>query len=350
MTLELAPPNWDALIGGTVETAWTADRHRKIELANSLSSHIERVFNKLHDRRDLFAATQSSLLCDPYAALWYVSLAGFSQKTLRNTRCMPGKFGMTISPFSFVVQFSQQIIGSSFCLYLSRKVRENIDPFCRWINYEIDGACPPEQRSPFRACNRVSLILGGKIIGQGQNDGGDEGVFLVKEFIFNEMGRRWVAEFYEGVSGKWQFFTDAAQLVDADRIRLDERLVFDFTSGGNRPDITITFSDRVVAVGEIKARKDLSNMWESWMPQVVNHMNTWTYEFPNSARLFFGTVITPQMIDGVSMKGTRHFGLRDLYKSGQLTSAYNLSQIVENVRDDGNGLNNLISRLSNLLR
>lgn len=85
------------------------------------------------------------------------------------------------------------------------------------------------------------------------------------------------------------------------------------------------------------------------MPQVTSHMTTWTHEFPNAARLFFGTLITKEMIDGLSRMKTKHVGLRDLHNSGHLTSAYNLSQIVEGVRDDRNGLNNLISCLSNLL-
>jgi hypothetical protein len=130
MTFLLDPPNWDALVGGAVETAWTADRHRKIELATALSLNIERVYQALCNRDALFAATPDSLCCDPYAAHWYVSLAGFSQNTLNNTSEMPKKMGMTMSPGGVVKGLWKALEKDQLKPVLTKKIRDNILPFC----------------------------------------------------------------------------------------------------------------------------------------------------------------------------------------------------------------------------
>lgn len=130
MTLLLDPPNWNALIGGAEETAWTADRHRKIELATALSLNIERVYQALCNRDALFAATPDTLRCDPYAARWYVSLAGFSQNTLNNTKKMPNKMGMTMSPSGVVKGLSKALEKDQLEPVLTKKVNSNILSFC----------------------------------------------------------------------------------------------------------------------------------------------------------------------------------------------------------------------------
>lgn len=114
------------------------------------------------------------------------------------------------------------------------------------------------------------------------------------------------------------------------RIRFGGRITCEFISGGDRPDIII-FLDRVtIAVGEIKGRKDLSNVWESWMPGVYNHTRTWTGQNPDAARLFFGTLINEAMLEGSSSHGTQHVGLKTLWRQGLLTAAYNVSKVAEN--------------------
>ena len=44
--------------------------------------------------------------------------------------------------------------------------------------------------------------------------------------------------------------------------------ILDFRGGGNRPDIKIDRDHETQLVGEVKGRKDSSNVWESWMPQL----------------------------------------------------------------------------------
>jgi hypothetical protein len=353
MVLELNPPDWNSLVGGTVETSWIADRHRKLGIASTISEEIERVFNVLKNRNALFNATPESILSDRFAAQWYVSLAGFSQKTLVNTVEVPKKFGMAQKPSSLVeslADFCNRLAqGDVTAEQMPARIRGNLKPFADWVNHELDNTLSLEQRTPERVLIRVSLLLGGRIIGQGQNEGGNEGVILLKELLYRELSRMYRVEVRLATGAPWQQTNDASAIANAVEIRFDGRMVCDFTSGGNRPDIKVSLGGDVIAVGEIKARKDLSNLWESWMPQVTSHMKTWYSEFPNAARLFFGTVITQEMIEGASRMGTLHTGLRELVETHQMTAAYNLSQIVGFDDNAANGLKNFVDGLSNAL-
>lgn len=354
MALELTPPDWDTLVGGTRETSWIADRYRKLGIATTISNEIERAFGALKNMGALFDAAPESILSDRFAAQWYVSLAGFSQKTLVNTVEAPRKFGMAQKASSLVDSLAD------FCNKLARgdvtaeqmpaRIRSNLKPFADWINHELGNTLSPEQRTPERALIRVSLLLGGRIIGQRQNEGGNEGVILVKELLYRELSRTFRVEARPEAGGPWHLNPDASAIANAVGIRFDRRMECDFTSGGNRPDIKVSLCTRVIAVGEIKTRKDLSNLWESWMPQVTSHMKTWYSEFPDAARLFFGTVITKEMIEGASRLGTRHTGLRELVESGQMTAAYNLSQIVDFKENAAGGLKNFVDGLSKALK
>lgn len=332
MSLTLPPPNWPSLIGGTVETSWIADRYRKLGIASTISEEIERVFHLLQKSDALFIASAESLLSDRFAAQWYASLAGFSQKTLKNTAKIGAEFGLTQRPSSLIESlavFAEQLHrGKATKELMPPRLSKNLSAFVTWINYELQNTLSSDHRTPARALIRVSLLLGGRIIGQGQNEGGNEGVILVKELLYRELSPHCGVAIQLKSGGSWKINPDASEISNAVQVRFNDRLECDFTSGGNRPDIKVSFDGNIIAVGEIKARKDLSNVWESWMPQVASHMKTWSKEFPKAARLFFGTVITQEMIDGASKSGTQHTGLRELVQSGQLTSAYNLSQIM----------------------
>ena len=333
MALNLAPPDWETLIGGSAETSWIADRYRKLGIALTVSEEIERVFYTLQRSNALFNATSESLLSDRFAAQWYVSLAGFSQKTLQNACEVPSNFGLTQRPSSLVDGFAEfcerQRSGEATLRQMPNRLLNNLPHFAAWINHELSSTLSPNHRTPERALIRVSLLLGGRIIGQGQNEGGNEGVILVKELLYRELCPHCSVEIRLQVTGDWKANPNASEIPNAVQMRFDGRLTCEFISGGNRPDIKILLEDKIIAVGEIKARKDLSNLWESWMPQVTGHMKTWSAEFPQAARLFFGTVITQEMIDGASKLGTQHTGLRELVALNQLTTAYNLSQIVD---------------------
>jgi hypothetical protein len=129
--------------------------------------------------------------------------------------------------------------------------------------------------------------------------------------------------------GQWMPFGHAAGVTLAPSVRVSGTLAVDFPNRGNVPDVEFRdlARNRTLAVGEVKGRKDRSNMWEGWMPQVGDHMRTWTQKHPGALRLFFGTLITEEMVAGRSAAGTRHVGLRGLHDDGNLNAVFNLSKL-----------------------
>jgi hypothetical protein len=317
--LELAPPDWNSLLGGSQEAAWIADRNRKFGLAAEVAGRVLEAANVLRERDLLFRCTPEVLREIAFAADWYVSLAGFSMKTLQNIIVGPTNFGLTRQAKGLVERLRKGMDAPDSQLHA----------FSDWINSEIDTLFPSE-REPALALATVFMIQGGRVIGLGQNLGGDDAVDLVKSLLVESFEKRNRQVEVELEAENWADYRPEHNLPQRQRIRFGGRIMCEFVSGGDRPDIII-FVDRVtIAVGEIKGRKDLSNVWESWMPGVYNHMRTWTGQNPDAARLFFGTLINEAMVEGSSSHGTQHVGLKTLYRQGLLTAAYNISKVAEN--------------------
>ena len=85
------------------------------------------------------------------------------------------------------------------------------------------------------------------------------------------------------------------------------------------------------------------------MPQVADHMRTWRREFPDSVRLFLVTLITRDMIEGRSARGTGRMGLRQLHQDGFLTGAFNVSAVVEKRAWSVQDFNELMTTLAELV-
>lgn len=318
--LELAPPDWEVLLGGSKEAAWLADRDRKFGILAEFAKSFMETADILEERGALFRCDPKVLKEVPRTADWYVSLAGFSLKTLGNIKVGPRQYGLDRQPKGLVETLRK---GGTV-------PDSQLATFSEWINSEIDGLYPPDERERSLALSIVLMILGGRAIGQGQNIGGDDAVVLVKSLLveaFEKIGRTVEVQVDDG---SWTEYKPEHNLPARPRIRFGGRITCEFISGGDRPDLII-FLDRVtVAVGEIKGRKDLSNVWESWMPGVYNHLRTWTGENPDAVRLFFGTLINEAIVNGFSSHGTQHVGLKTLHKQGLLTSAYNVSKVTDN--------------------
>lgn len=165
------------------------------------------------------------------------------------------------------------------------------------------------------------------MIGRNQNAGGDIGVVLLNANLTAGLINRGAVVEVQQPGGEWTAHRPGDDLQASPRIRSNGTLLCDFTSGGNRPDITASRAGRPILVGEVKGRKDLLNVWESWMPQVADHARSWRRQYPDVAPLFFGTVVNREMIEGQSMRGTRHAGLKGLYEDGDLPGIYNLSNL-----------------------
>lgn len=317
MPHQLPVPNWANVIGGDEESRWLADRDRKINIILELSGDVLETARRLNKTDHLFSPTPEILLDLPFSIEWYTSLAGFSLKTLGN---------ITDSPRSYGIKRKITTIRNNL-------VRNRSVPFgelvatAKWLKDQIEIVWPLEGRSVESAIVTVGAILGGRAIGQGQNAGGNDAVLLLKGALVGFAEQRGLL--IEGRhENSWRPHTPDNPALLCNAIRLD-KIEARFFTGGDTPDVTFHSELRAepLAVGEVKGRKDTSNVWESWMPQVVDHMNTWSREFRRSWRLFFGTLINAEMIRGESVRGTWRMGLRALYDEGHLNGVYNLSLI-----------------------
>ena len=315
---ELSSPDWSAALGGSDEARWLADRDRKLGLILGLSDDLLETAHILEQRDALFAPSADILMDLPFAADWYVSLAGFALKTLQNIKEAPSAFGLKVRPLTIRAN-----------LAAGRRVSPaEAAFFAAWLTDEIEKKWAPEQRSTWRALVVVSAILGGRALGQGQNTGGSEAVLLLNSNISTYAEKSDISlHIYE--DNHWIPYAHGASASISPQLRVDNRLLVTFPVGGNVPDVRFesVSTSTVLGVGEIKGRKDLSNVWESWMPQVADHMLTWSGEFPQALRLFFGTLITQEMVIGQSAKGTERTGLRGLHEDGYLHGVYNLSKL-----------------------
>jgi hypothetical protein len=313
----ITPPDWGRLCGGSDEANWLSDRDRKLGLILKMSEDIIDVAGELDRRGALFSPTPEILLEFPFAADWYISLAGYALKTLGNIKRGPQSFGLTLTATTIRRNLAEG----------RRQSTQEVAAFAAWLTSEIDRSWSPYQRTPEQALVVASAILGGRAIGQGQNAAGNDAVLLLKSTISTYCERTGIVLYLVG-EGQWVEYSYGASAVIAPQMRIGDELIVTFPVGGNVPDVRFTTSSgRTLAVGEVKGRKDLSNLWESWAPQVVDHMRTWTAETPGALRLFFGTVITDEMIRGESVRGTSRVGLRELYEDDYLQGVYNLSHL-----------------------
>ena len=310
--LNLSAPDWDGLVGGSTESAWLAERERKLGMAGPVTAGLQDLLGELA-RRDAVLTCSAEVLREiSNAAEWYVSLLGFSFKALGNIRELPGRFGLTRSVKGLI---ETRLAGRDVA-------DDQLQAFADWINYEIERAFPV-QPTHQETLVRVALILGGRLSGQSRNIEGDETVVLVKRLFLDRFAEHHTITVF--VDNQWEVLNSGHSLPAVGKLRVGDRLEFEFPVGGNVPDLIIRLDDVILAVAEIKGRKDLSNLWESWLPQLVDHMRTWKGEFATADLLFFGSVITKNMYEGRSVRGVDRMGLKDLHRNGFLNAVFNIS-------------------------
>lgn len=150
--------------------------------------------------------------------------------------------------------------------------------FTDWINGILTELFPPAVRSPILALCTVLTLTGARIDGQVRNSTGDDAVLILKSLLTSAFATRGMSIEAQGADDAWAAWEPATDLLQTKRLRFDSRLVCEFVAGGNRPDIKAMIDGVVILVGEVKGRSDLSNVWESWMPQINGHLQTWTAE------------------------------------------------------------------------
>lgn len=336
----LTPPDWHSLPGGDGDTeAWLTARTLKLQLAIERAPRIIEAARALDASGALFCCSPEILLSIPYAARFYIDLLALTRKTLNRIVELLAAYEMTVTPETIARNLLE-----------GRSVSEsNLDAFVHFINDQISAVFPAEARTFEAAIGTVLVMEGARIQGVVQNIAGSAAVTLVKSLLVAGLeARRHACELF--INDEWIDANAGGEQADATRIRFDRRLECEFIPGGNRPDIRVSLNGVVVAVGEIKGRKDLSNLWESWLPQISGHLRTWTAEFPDAPRLFFGTIVTDEMIEGVTQAGTHHAGLKVLHRNGLLTAAYNLSLLASGDAKATRSFDELLDRLSSVLR
>jgi hypothetical protein len=315
--LAIPEPAWTGLAGGDEQEAkWVADRDRKFALMMDSVERLMPISSQLADQGDLLHCTPAVLREIPQAADWYVCAAGYALNTLQYIREAPTNYGL-----------NRRVRGVRDRIMKGGDVPdEQLAAFSNWVNAELSILYKgPRDLATVRAI--AFGVLGARAVGQGQNIGGEDGVYLLRRLVADRAVVLGIPVHADTGDGFVHIDTDPTLIHRTRKLRLGTNILCDFSGGGRHADILVTDQRVVLALGEIKARKDVSNIWESWMPQIVDHMRTWAGDAPDAARLFFGTLITEEMLDGLTSGGVRRAGLKTLYENGLLSSAYNLSKI-----------------------
>jgi hypothetical protein len=335
----LAPPDWASLPGGDTDTsAQLASRDRRLAMAAENTPRIWQTADELTAHDALYTCSADALKSVPYAAQWYLDLAGMVTKVISAASDGWQKYGMSVRPDTIADN-----------LHEGRRVSpQNIEAFCQWINAQLESLHPVASRTRELALTTVIAVVGARIQGQLLNLTGSDAVLRLKVLMIAEMEKRGHSSEVDANDG-WIRYEPGMDLTDISHIRFDKRLECEFVPGGNRPDMRVRLEGVVVLNGEVKGRTDLSNVWESWMPQINGHLQTWTSENAAAPRVFFGTIITQEMIDGMTAGGTLHTGLRAFHRNGLLTSAYNLTNAAKGEPGTLKALGQLFDALSALL-
>jgi len=333
---QLAPIDWKALVGGdAVATAQIAARDRKLAAAAQLPGTVLALARRLEAQDALFSCTPEILAAEPLAARWYLDLAGLTAKMIGKIKPGWEAAGLTRSPQSVAESRAK---GRSI-------TADRLAKFSAWINDILLELYPTASRSTDLALCTVLVLTGARIDGQVRNLAGDDAVLILKSLLTAAFSARGVPIETQGADDVWEDWEPGVDLMARKRLRFGGRLVCEFIAGGNRPDIKVMLDSVVTLVGEVKGRSDLSNVWESWMPQINGHLQTWTSENSQAPRVFFGTIITSEMIEGHTRGGTRHTGLRAFSSSGLLRAAYNLANIAEGKPAAVAAFDDLVDRL-----
>lgn len=323
------PPEWSGLAVQESEgSAWNEDRQRKFERIRVEAVALLATVRTLSKTAALARCSVETLRAEPSAVGYYLALAGFSSKTLKNSRQRWRKHGLKGTPES---------LGERLRLRPSKVRTADLMAFCAWVNEEIEGLIGDGLEDDALYAIHAAMIVGGRVIGQTQNEGGELAVEGLKRCILSVLpADTWQYE----VESSWHaVLSSPDSALRASRWRHSgSSTIFEFIGGGNRPDVVATRAGQVVLAAEVKGRKDLSNTWESWMPQVADHMRTWRGEFPRALVGVFMTIVTQDMIVGQSRMGTRRVGLQDLHADGLLDFAFNLSKLAQSYSDASHGL------------
>lgn len=317
--------DWNEVIGGSGEAEWREDRLRKFGRIKADAPALAQLQDQLAEEAALYRCSPEILQKHPSSAEWYIELACFAGKTLANLQGRAKtEFKLSVLPETFAQKLKLKPEGVT---------PEDRAAFSAWINTELEELMKDDLDEPRLAGLHVAMIRGGRFIGQGQNEGGDAAVRLLKSSLLAHYGPAICWSCRADDAQEWrQVEKDLESALETPVWRHEETgTIFDFRAGGNRPDLRVTRGEVILLVAEVKGRKDRSNIWESWMPTVVSHIETWAESYPGIACGVFMTLFTEDMVTGVTPKSHEvRPALRKLHEDHKLHFAINLSHLAVN--------------------
>ena len=121
--------DWGQVVGETTDDSWQEDWRRKFATIDVAAKELLRLADRLAEFDALRKCSPEVLRTVPAAASYYVALAGFSQKTLKNSTDYARTKGLERSPESYVKGIEA---GSTRVTARDREV------FSKWVNGEIE--------------------------------------------------------------------------------------------------------------------------------------------------------------------------------------------------------------------
>ncbi|WP_166035454.1 XcyI family restriction endonuclease [Halorussus pelagicus] len=94
------------------------------------------------------------------------------------------------------------------------------------------------------------------------------------------------------------------------------------------PDLVVSTTTDIVGYGEIKDRKDKSNQWEGWLPNVRSKLEGFKQNNPSAKRILLQPVFTRRMVEGERGHDTEDVGVRYLVEQDLLDVPFNINKIL----------------------
>lgn len=307
--------SWALLAGGQTASSWDDYLIRKFQKTRLFATERKELAMKLGALKATNSCSVEVLRQLPQACSWYIALAGLAANHLRNLATPPG---LSTTLQTFIKNMTRCPVNVS---------DGDKAAFSEWINGVLAGLPGGIPEDPLLCALHVAMIDGALIVGRVQNEIQYLPHAIIKESLIKHFGPSSSWMFRNTPKEPWKSFElepDAAMKASFWHYGPTEA-VLDFSVGGQRPDLIVVKNNTTTLAGEIKGRKDVSNLWESWLPQAIHHMESWSRDFPQALRGVFMTIFTNEAVQGRADRG----GLRKCYEDGYLHFAINLTHLAD---------------------
>jgi hypothetical protein len=314
--LNLHEPNWKDLEGG--EGDWEGDRLSKFSKGQTIAIFLVDLLDDMskESKSAPYKCTPDLLAKFPAAAQYYTWLAGYSDKSLGKIPKLPG------------CRTKLDSLVQNLLKKPSRVSKEERTLFSDWINPRIQTVMAKPCKDSRLYAIQAAITAGDMVGGQVRVETGNLKVELLKRLVVEKIDG-FEAWDFKGPDGNW--YEVDSNLIGATRSDMlrhrSTGKLFDFSKGGSKPDLRIVASKKVILVAEIKGRKDLANLWESWMGTVIQHLESWVTQYPDAVRGVFMTTFNRDSIEGATKDRVPRRGFKTLHSEGLLHFALNLTHV-----------------------